>query len=159
MLFGAHVPIAVDAVVDGEHLQVSMECPDGPEACLWALSDQWTFLFPGALPEVQRRWWTSRMRDPSDALSLVHLRPIAFNLALQVYGVPWWSAHRILTETAQQRMGFEVWCVGHAFDPAGEPPHRIVAAAVAYLSSQLQTDEERQAWQARITMRPKGVAA
>lgn len=159
MLFGAQIPISVNAVVDGTTVQVSMDTPPGPDACLWALSDRWLPLFPGNLPDDQRTWWVSRMRDPDDAHSLVHLRPIAFALAQQVYGVPWWSAHRILSEAAQHYMGFQVWCTSHGFDPAVEPAHRTVAAAVAWAGTQFTDDDDAQAWQRRISMRPKGVAA
>lgn len=157
MIFGAASPITADVTLDGEPLRVTMLRPDGPSACMWALIDNWAALFPGALPEEQGAYWNGRLADPEDPLDRHMLRPVAFRLARQVYGVPWWAAHRITEEAHQGYLMWQAWCVTHGFDPAAQPADRIIASIVAWTASRWEDAAQAQAWQQRIFMRPPGV--
>lgn len=157
MLFGAAAPIEADVNLDGEAYRVTMPRPDGPLACVWALADDWSPLMPGALPDEQRAYWTGRLEDPEDPLDREHLRPLAFRLARQVYGVPWWAAHRITEEAQGASLMFAAWCVKHGFNPAHEPADRIIAAIVGWVASNFEDEAQAKSWQTRTFMRPAGV--
>lgn len=157
MLFGAVSEIAADVDLDGEAYRVTMSRPDGPEACVWALVDDWSPLFPGALPEEQRAYWLGRLEDEADPLDRHMLRPVAFRLAQQVYGVPWWAAHRITEEARDGHLMWQAWCIRHGFDPAGEPPDRIIASIVGWITSTFEDEAQVRSWQTRTFMRPAGV--
>lgn len=159
MLFGLQLPIVVDADLDGDPIRVIMDQPDGPTACLWALVDDWSPLMPGALPAGQRRYWEDRLADPDDQLDRRALRPLAFALARRVYGVAWWTAHRILQEAAEARLAYETWCVAHGFDGRGQPAHRIVASAAAWAASTWSDEAQASSWTQRVSMPPPGVVA
>ena len=137
--------------------RVTLLRPDGPTACLWALADNWHALMPGALPDEQRAYWESRLEDPEDSLDRHMLRPIAFRLARQVYGVPWWAAHRITEEASESHLMWQSWCIRHAFDPAHETPDRIIASIVGFISSQWDDAAQAKSWQIRTFMKPPGV--
>lgn len=157
MIFGR--PIALQATVrlDGDTYLVHMDPPPGPDACLWALQDNWRALFPGALPDEQRAFWDERLTDPASAIGYASLRPVAFDLARQLYGVPWWAAHRITEEAASAYLGYEGWCLIHGFDPAGQPARRIIASIVTWISSGWTDESDAKSWQQRCFMPPPGV--
>lgn len=157
MLFGADTPATADIDLDGHAITVTMPQPSGPEACLWALADQWHHLMPGALPAQQRAYWQHRLADPEDPLDRHMLRPVAFRLAQQVYGVPWWAAHRITEEAAQAPLMWKAWCIRHAFRPVGESADRIIASIVGWVSSGWEDPAQAKSWQQKIFMRPPGV--
>lgn len=157
MLFGIRLPIVVDADLDGDPIRITMDHPDGSTACLWALLDDWKPLLPGALPDDQRAYWEDRLADPDDPLDWAALRPLAFAAARRVYGVAWWSAHRILQEAAEAPLLYEMWCVRHAFDPADQPAHRIVASAAACVASAWSDEAQATSWSQRVSMAPPGV--
>lgn len=146
-----------DFTLDGQKVRVTMPRPPGPAACMWALLDDWSPLLPGALPGEQAAYWAARLADPEDGLTRAQLRPVAFRLARQVYGVPWWSAHRILKEAADSYLSYQVWCVKKSFQPGEEPADRIVASCVAYLSGQWTEQAQAQSWSDRIFKNPPGV--
>lgn len=157
MLFGAPMTIEADVNLDGEAYRVTMARPDGPAACMWALADDWSPLMPGALPDEQRAYWTSRLEDPEDALDRHMLRPLAFRLARQVYGVDWWAAHRITEQAHEGHLMWQAWCVSHAFDPARESADRIIASIVGWVASGFEEEAQAKSWQTRTFMRPAGV--
>lgn len=155
MILGAELDITADVDLDGERLRVVLPRPDGPNACLWALTDDWMCLFPGSLPEDQRGYWTDRLEDPDDNLDRAALLPIAHELSQQVYGVPWWAAHRICEEAAQKHLMWEAWCIKHGFDASGEPAHRIIASIVGWVAEGWEDDSQAKAWSQKMFMRPK----
>lgn len=157
MLFGAAAEITADVNLDGEAYRVTMLRPNGPTACMWALVDDWSHLLPGALPDEQRAYWTGRLADPDDGLDRHMLRPVAFRLARQVYGVPWWAAHRITAEASEGHLMWQAWCVKHAFNPASESADRIIASMVAQQLAGLEDEAQARGWQQRTFMRPPGV--
>jgi len=157
MLFGATAEITADVNLDGEAYRVTLPRPNGPEACVWALADDWSPLFPGALPDEQRAYWNARLEDPEDPLDRHMLRPLAFRLARQVYGVPWWAAHRITEEAGDQHLMWQAWCVRHGFAPAGESADRIIASIVGWIMSGFEDPAQVKSWQTRTFMRPAGV--
>lgn len=157
MIFGR--PLALQATVrlDGETYLVHMDPPPGPDACLWALHDTWLALFPGALPDEQAAFWDERLTNPEDSLSYASLRPVAFELARQLYGVPWWAAHRITEEAAAAYLAYESWTVQRGFDPAGQPARRIIASIIAWASESWADEADVKSWQQRTFMPPPGV--
>jgi hypothetical protein len=157
MLFGTTSQVSTDVDVDGEAFTVTMDHPNGAEACMWAAADDWSRLFPGSLPDEQRAYWEDRLADPEDRLDRHMLQPVAFRLARQVYGVPWWAAHRITEEAVSAYLMWQAWCVKHGFDPAGESADRIIASIVGFVSSHWDDQAQAQSWQNRIFMRPTGV--
>jgi hypothetical protein len=157
MLFGAAGDLEADVNLDGEAYRVTMPRPNGPDACVWALADDWSPLFPGNLPDEQRAYWTDRLEDPDDPLERAHLRPVAFRLAKQVYGVSWWAAHRITEEAAEGHLMWQAWCVRHGFSPAGEGADRIIASIVGWITAGFEDPAQLKSWQTRTFMRPAGV--
>lgn len=157
MLFGAQATIDADVNLDGEAYRVTMPRPNGPDACMWALVDDWSPLMPGALPDEQRAYWDGRLEDPDDPLDREHLRPVAFRLARQVYGVDWWAAHRITEQARDGHLMWQAWCVKHAFDPAGESADRIIASIIGWIASGFEDEAQAKGWQQRTFMRPPGV--
>jgi hypothetical protein len=157
VLFGTSPDIVKDFTLDGKPVRVTMPRPHGPSACLWAVVDDWSLLMPGNLPEEQRAYWQDRLENPDDTLDRSMLRPVAFALAQQVYGVPWWAAHRILEETTSAYLAYQVWCTRRGFHPAEETADRIVASAVAWVSERWSEDSEAKSWQQRVYMPPAGV--
>lgn len=157
MLFGAKGEIAADVNVDGDAFRVTLTRPNGPDACLWALADDWSHLFPGALPDEQRAYWNGRLEDDADPLDRHMLRPVAFRLARQVYGVDWWAAHRITEEASNAHLMWQAWCIKHAFRPADETPDRIIASMIGWVSSGWEEPAHAKSWQQRTFMKPPGV--
>lgn len=157
MLFGAAVDITADVDLDGEAFRVTMPRPNGPEACVWALADDWAPLFPGNLPDDQRAYWAARLEDDADPLTRAMLRPIAFRLATQVYGVPWWAAHRITEEVREGHLMWQAWCIRHGFNPAGESADRIIASIVGWVTAGFEDEAQIRSWHTRTFMRPPGV--
>jgi len=158
-VFGTVAPVAVPVDMDGQAYLVTMEQPPGPLACTWAAADDWRPLFPGHLPDDQRAWWQERLEDPDDVLDYMALRPVAFAVAEQVYGMPWWAAHRILLEVAEEHLAWTVWCVRRGFDPEREDARRILASAVAYRVERMDGPAEVKGWSTRMFMPPPGVKA
>jgi len=157
VLFGAQATIEADVNLDGEAYRVTLPRPEGPSACLWALADNWHELMPGALPADQRAYWNDRLANPEDPLDRHMLRPVAFRLARQVYGVPWWAAHRITEDAAEGHLMWQAWCVKHGFNPAGETADRIIASMVGWVTSGLEDEAQAKSWHQRTFMRPPGV--
>ncbi|MER6610235.1 hypothetical protein ABT282_31075 [Streptomyces sp. NPDC000927] len=156
-MFGGRLEIGADIDLDGSAYRITMPRPPGSEACLWALIDDWRLLVPGGLPEEQRSWWEDFLSDPESQHDWMVLRPAAFSIAKQVYGVPWWAAHRILKEAAEAYLSYQMWCVAKGFRPTDEPADRIVASAVAWISSQWTEESQAKTWQQATFMPPSGV--
>lgn len=157
MIFGLTTILQATARLDGSDYLVHMKEPPGPQACLWALQDEWLPLFPGALPTDQRAFWSELLADPDTPVSYTTLRPLAFELAQQLYGVPWWAAHRITEQAAHARIAYEGWTIRQGFDPAGQPARRIIASIVAWQSEQWSDEADATGWQQRTFMPPPGV--
>lgn len=157
MIFGRPLALQATVRIDGDTYLVHMDQPPGGDACLWALQDTWLSLFPGALPEEQRAFWHERLTDPETSVGYAALRPVAFDLARQLYGVPWWAAHRITEEAAASHMAYEAWCVRRGFDATGQHARRIIASAVAWLSEGFTDEADAKAWHQRTFMPPPGV--
>lgn len=157
MLFGYRTPIRLSANIDGEPVSAVMPVPPGPMACVWAYRNDWSLLFPGALPKDQLDWWHSRLEDPADHLDRHMLRPLALQAAHAIYGVPWWVAHRLMVQAADDYLSFQAWTVRRAFEPGREPADRIVAAAYAWRLSGFEKDTEATSWWAQLTAPPADV--
>ncbi|MFF4661942.1 hypothetical protein [Streptomyces sp. NPDC001282] len=157
MIFGLRAPLQTSVRLDGTDYLVYLPEPDGSEACVWALQDEWLRLFPRALPEDQQAFWDDLLTNPETAVSYATLRPIAFRLAQQLYGVPWWTAHRLTESAAQSLLAYEAWTVRKGFDPAGKPARRIIASVVAWQAEQWADEAEAKSWHQRMFMPPPGV--
>lgn len=155
MLFGAPQEISANVDLDGEAFRVVLPRPDGSTACLWALADAWWEMFPGSLPEGERDFWDDRLSDPDDPMSRSMLLPVAHQLANQVFGVPWWAAHRICEETAGQHMSWLAWCVKHGFEPSTSGAERLIASMVAFASEAWDDEAQAKSWSQKMFMRPK----
>ncbi|MET7814224.1 hypothetical protein ABZT26_25675 [Streptomyces sp. NPDC005395] len=155
--FGVLPVIEHDVDLDGEALTIRLPQPPGLQACDWVAHDQWLALFPDALPEEQRAYWHERMADPADPLTAGVLRVIAYKLAEQVYGMPWWAAHRLTVRAAASWWQFEAWCAGHGFNPhvPGTPAVRLVGACWAWLAGGLEEDK-LSAFHREVFEPPKG---
>lgn len=155
MLFGARLEISADVDLDGEAYRVVVPRPKGVDACLWALGDEWWHLFPGSLPDDERAYWQDRLKDPTDPLTRAMLVPIAHKLAVQVYGVPWWTAHRMLEQAAESHLAWSSWCVSHGFRPEDEPADRIIASILGWVSANWDDESAAKSWSQKVFMRPK----
>lgn len=158
MIFGLPVTLRAQVRIDGTDYVTYLDEPSGPEACSWALQDEWRLLFPGALPDDQQSFWTDLLTDPESAVSYSTLRPVAFRLAQQLYGVPWWAAHRITESAAQAHLAYESWTIRRGFDPKGQPARRIIASIVAWQADQWGEESEAKSWHQRTFMPPPGVS-
>lgn len=157
MIFGLPGRLHTTVRLDGDDYLVYMDPPQGPTACLWALQDEWLALFPGALPEDQRAFWDELLTKPESEVSYGTLRPVAFDLARQLYGVPWWAAHRITEEAAGSYIAYEGWCVRRAFYPEQHTARRIISSIVAWLAEGWSDETDAKSWQQRTFMPPPGV--
>lgn len=157
MIFGLQATLQATIRLDGSDYLVYMDEPPGPEACLWALQDEWLPLFPGSLPAEQHAFWGDLLADPESPVSYAALRPLAFDLARQLYGVPWWAAHRITEQAAHAHIAYEGWTVRRGFAPAGQSARRIIASIVAWQAEQWVDEAEAKSWQQRMFMPPPGV--
>lgn len=157
MIFGLATPLISSVRLDGEQYSIHMDPPPGPQACIWALQDTWIELFPRSLPEDQQAFWEERLADHESNLSYASLRPIAFDLASQLYGVPWWAAHRLTEEAAASHIAYEGWCVRRAFHPEQHTARRIISSIVAWTSEGWTDESEAKSWHQRTFMPPPGV--
>lgn len=159
MLFGHRTPIRLQANIDREPIAAVLVVPPGPLACSWAHRNDWSLLFPGALPTDQRDWWERRLEDPGDHLDRHMLRPLALQAAHAVYGVPWWVAHRLLTQAADDYLSFQAFTIRRGFDPSRESADRIVAACYAWRLSGFEKETEATMWWAQLTTPPADMMA
>lgn len=149
--------VALDFDLDDTPYRVIVEQPDGMTAATWAARDDFLALFPGALDADQRGYWTDRMRDPSDPLTVGALRAVTYSLAPLLYAVDWWAAHRLCARAAANWWQYEAWTVGKGFDPRTAPAARIVASCWAWAASGCEKDEDVEALHREIFARPAGL--
>ncbi|MFJ4960269.1 hypothetical protein [Streptomyces sp. NPDC088739] len=143
--FGPPPLVVVDVDLDDEALAVELEQPDGMEAARWAALDDFLNLFPGALPDDQRAYWTERLADPDDPFTGRAARTVAYQIARAVYAVPWWTAHRLCSRAAAHWWAYEAWTVTKGFDPRTAPAARIVASCWAWAAAGADKDEDLEA--------------
>lgn len=128
---------------------------DGRLLAGWAATGTWTALVPGCLHPDYTAEFYDRLGDPADPLGLRACHHIALGLSEEVFGVPWWAAARLCATLSQSWRFFGAWAVQHGFNPAGEPAHRIVSAALAWVASRVQDEKEARRVEQEIFMPPK----
>lgn len=147
---GGILPFTVDGV------QYALDVPyDGRLLAGWASSGAWTALVPGCLhPDYEAEFY-DRLGDPHDMLGLRACHHIALGLSEEIFGVPWWAAARLCATVMESWRFFGAWAVTHHFDPAGQPAHRLVSAALAWVGSRVQDEKEARRVENDIFLPPK----
>jgi len=147
---GGYLPFTVDGrpyALDVPH--------DGRLLAGWAADGRWIELVPGCLHPDYAREFTDRLVHPTDPLGLRACHQIALGLAEEVYGVPWWAAARLCVTAREGWRYFGAWCVQHGVNLSGEPAHRVVSAALAWIASRVEDEKEARKVENDIFLPPK----
>jgi hypothetical protein len=155
--FGPPGLVVVDVDLDDEALAVELSQPDGMDAAAWAAKDDWPALFPGALPADQRAYWLDRLADPDDPFTGGAARVIAYQVGTEVYGMPWWAAHRLCARAAVHWWAYEAWTVTKGFEPRTATAARIAASCWAWAAAAVGSEEDLEALRLDIFEAPEGL--
>jgi hypothetical protein len=144
----------LEFTVNGEKYAVEVPA-DGRMVCAWARDGNWPKLVPWGLAPWCRRSFLQLLADPSGPFDLTVCHRIAIELAPEVYGVPWWTAGRVVATMSQAWDRYASWAVSRGFDPAGEPAHRITASGLAWMRAGVQEEREAEKLETMLFAPPR----
>lgn len=157
MVFGPVDSGLLPFTVDGHTYALDVP-PEGRLLAGWAATGTWTALVPGCIHPDYTEEFYARLADPRDALGLRACHHIALGLSEEIFGVPWWAAARLSATVQQSWRYFGAWAVQHGFNAQGEPAHRLVSAALAWLASRVQDEKEARRVEQEIFTPPKAMS-
>jgi hypothetical protein len=117
---------------------------DGRMVMAWAREGNWPRLVPWGLAPWCRNDFLNLLMDPVGRVDLTVCHRISVEIAPDIYGVPWWTAGRLAASATEHWNAYASWCVKHAFNPAGEPAHRVAASVLAWLRAGVHEEKDSQ---------------
>lgn len=119
-----------------------LELPaDGRHILAHAARGEYLSLVPGL---VTGSAFLDLLADPDSGVDVEACRTIVYELAEDIFGVPWWTAGRLAASAEEGWDQYAAYTVTVGFDPSAvAPAHRHISAMLAWLRTAVSGDAKK----------------